>query len=119
MQESLFRDRRHEDGEYAFRDTYGNKWTYKEIIRRSNLKTNPEIEFTNDARALAYAASSSGKSMSLRGTDDIISIFLSEAAHTGLTEDQPIMDALIPNLAQRSDADFIQETTGNGDANVS
>lgn len=111
----LFFNKKHEDGNYAFKDQYRNKWTYDEIIRRASLEgDSPIIEFTNDTRVFAFAASRSGKSQSFRGTDDVICAFLSEAAHTGMTEDQPLMDALLPNLAQRDDADLIMESTPNG-----
>jgi len=113
--DELFHDKHHEDGIYAWRDTFGNKWEYKEMIRRSALEgMKPIIEFRNDTRAFAFAASKSGKTSSFRGPDDIIAVLLSESAHTGMEDDRPIMDGLLPNLSQRDDADFISETTGNG-----
>lgn len=113
--DEMFHDKRHEDGTYAFKDLEGVTWKYKEIIKRASLQSqHPIIEFTNDTRFFGFAASRQGKSQPIRGPDDIISIFLTEAGHTGMNDDQPIMDAAFPNIAQRSDADFIQETTGNG-----
>lgn len=113
--DELFHDKKHEDGEYAWKDTHGNKWHYKEMIRRASLEgMKPIMEFTNDTRAFAFAASKSGKTSSFRGPDDIICALLSESAHTGMEDDRPLMDGLLPNLSQRDDADFISETTGNG-----
>ncbi|MGI0003631.1 MAG: terminase large subunit domain-containing protein, partial [Nitrosopumilaceae archaeon] len=100
---------------YAFQDLYENKWQYNELIRRSSIYSQqPIIEFKNDTRVFCFAASKQGKSQSFRGPDDIVCIFLSEAAHTGMLEDQPIMNALEPNLANRDDGDLIVESTPNG-----
>jgi hypothetical protein len=113
--DELFHNKKHEDGEYAFKDTYGNRWKYEEIVRRSALEgMKPILEFRNDTRAFAFAASKSGKTSSFRGPDDIIAILLSESAHTGMEDDRPLIDGLLPNLSQRDDADLISETTGNG-----
>lgn len=110
----LFQDKKQLGG-YAFKDDYGNKWHEHELIRRVSINgTHPIIEFRNDTRVFCFAASRSGKSQSFRGPDDVIAILFSEAAHTGMIEDQPIMNALEPNLANRDDGDFIMETTGNG-----
>lgn len=100
---------------YAFEDNDGNKWKESDLIRRASVNgQHPIIEFKNDTRVFCFAASRSGKSQAFRGTDDIVAILLSEAAHTGMLEDQPIMNALQPNLANRDDADFILESTPNG-----
>ncbi len=100
---------------YAFEDNYGNKWKEEELIRRTSIYgSHPILEFRNDTRVFCFAASKQGKSQTFRGPDDVICILFSEAAHTGMLEDQPIMNALQPNLANRDDADFIMETTGNG-----
>ncbi len=114
--DELFHDKRQpDDGMYSFKDVNGNKWKYNEIIRRASIHgSSPIVEFRNDTRHFCFAASKQGQSQPLRGPDDIICIFLSEAAHTGPTHDKPIMNALLPNLANRDDADFIQESTPNG-----
>jgi len=128
--DELFRDTYHEDGLYAFRQIEpeyleagytwqeaqkkGTKWTHDKLIRKANFGTTPTVELYNDTRVMAFAASRQEKAQSFRGTDDVISAFISEAAHTGMKNDQPIMSALEPNLAQRDDADLVLETTGNG-----
>jgi len=101
---------------YSFKEPGkdGNVWHYDELIRRRTFGNIPEIEFRNDTRVMAYAASMNEKSQTFRGTDDVVCIFLSEAAHTGMKKDQPIMNALLPNLANRDDGDFILESTPNG-----
>lgn len=99
----------------AFYDIDGSKIYERDIIRRAAIHSqHPMIEFRNDTRHFALAASRSGKSQSFRGMDDLIAIHFSEAAHTGMLEDQPIMNALEPNLANRDDADFIIDSTPNG-----
>lgn len=127
----FFEDKEHDDGQhYAFRQiepelleagytwqeaqAKGQRYHLKDFIRSVRLSQEPTIEFTNDTRHFAFAASKQEKSQSFRGTDDVISILVSEAAHTGMKLDQSIMNALEPNLAQRDDADFILESTGNG-----
>ena len=131
--DELFRDRRQPDGVYAFRefepefeeeydkgvDFYelqkkGTKVYHDQVIRRANFGQKPLVEFRNDTRAMAYAASRQEKAQSFRGADDVIAAFLSEAAHTGMKNDQPIMTALEPNLAQRDDGDLVLESTPNG-----
>jgi len=101
---------------YSFKEPGkdGNKWRYNEIVRKCTFGNSPLIEFSNDTRVFAYATNKSGKRQSFRGPDDVICIFLSEAAHIGLKNDQPVMDALEPNLANRDDGDIILESTPNG-----
>ena len=132
--DELFRDKRHDDGyTYAFKvfepefveeldkgvpfaelQNRGTTLHHEDIIRKANFGTNPKVEFKNDTRVMAFAASRQEKAQSFRGTDDVIAAFISEAAHTGMKNDQPIMTALEPNLAQRDDGDLVLETTGNG-----
>src|SRR3989338_1177630 len=126
----FFTDKHHEDGFYAFRQIEpeyldagytwqesqkkGQKIFYNDLIKSARLSQDPVIEFNNGARVFAFAASKQEKAQTFRGTDDVIAILVSEAAHTGMKNDQPIMNALEPNLAQRDDADFVLESTGNG-----
>ena len=128
--DELFRDKYHDDGHYAFKQIEpeyieagytweeaqkkGQEWKHDDLIRKANFGQNPTVEFRNDTRVMAFAASRQEKAQSFRGTDDVISAFISEAGHTGMKNDQPIMSALEPNLAQRDDADLVLETTGNG-----
>ena len=137
----LFKDRHHPDGSvYAFKDfepayiyevekgktpserqklwdyyhAKGTKLKEVNLLKSVRLAQDPVIEFKNGTRVFAFAASKQEKAQTFRGTDDVIAIFFSEGAHTGMKQDQPIMNALKPNLAQREDADFILESTGNG-----
>jgi len=128
--DELFRDKYHDDGLYAFKSIdpkyeergltlneaqdEGDPYKHDELIRRANFGSNPTVEFHNGTRVMAFAASRQEKAQSFRGTDDVICAFVSEAAHTGMKNDQPIMTALEPNLAQRDDADLILESTPNG-----
>lgn len=108
----LFQDK--PDLGYAFKHG-GIKWKKSDLIRRvSTHGQHPIVEFRNGTRVFCFAASRSGQSQSFRGPDDVICILFSEAAHTGMKEDQPIMNALEPNLANRDDADLILESTPNG-----
>jgi hypothetical protein len=112
--DELFRDKRRLG--YSFKEPGkdGKVWRYDELIRRSTFGNTPEIEFRNGTRVMAFAASKSEKNQYARGTDDVVCIFVSEAAHTGMKKDQPLMNALQPNLANRDDGDFIIESTPNG-----
>ena len=112
--DELFRDK--PGTGYSFKEPGkdGNVWHYNELIRRRTFGDRPEIEFRNDTRVMAFAASINEKSQTFRGMDDVACIFLSEAAHTGMKKDQSIMNALKPNLANRDDGDFILESTPNG-----
>lgn len=126
----FFTDKHHDDGFYAFKQIEpeyieagytwqeaqkkGQKIFYDDLIKSARLSQDPIVEFKNGTRVFAFASSKQEKAQSFRGTDDVIAILVSEAAHTGMKNDQPIMNALEPNLAQRDDADFILESTGNG-----
>ncbi|WP_268544047.1 hypothetical protein [Candidatus Nitrosotenuis cloacae] len=130
----FFKDRQHSDGYYAFKHlkpeyveplTTGeidweyamnraDKLTESHFIKRKVFGQKPMIEFIDGTRCFAWAVVRQEKAQSFRGTDDLICIFFTEAAHTGLKADQSVMNALSPNLAQRDDADFILESTGNG-----
>lgn len=113
--EELFQDRSHEDGIYAFKDPHGNKWKYDELIRKVSFSgTRPTLEYHNDTRIMCYPASKQGRKSSFRGADDVIAIYFIECAHTGMSDDTPIVDGLEPNLANRDDGDLIYETTPNG-----
>lgn len=130
----LFSDKQHTDGQYAFK--YLNPeyveplkkkeidWKYamdraekiseNHIIKKTRWGNEPMIEFQDGTRAFAWAVVRQEKAQAFRGADDLICVFFTEAAHTGLKNDQPAMNALQPNLAQRDDGDFILESTGNG-----
>jgi hypothetical protein len=100
-----------EDG---FTDLDGIKWRHDDLIVKYKESAPPLMEFYNGTRVMGYAASKSGKSNSIRGADDIISIFLTEAAHTGVNDDKPLHNALAPNLAQYPTGHMVYESTPNG-----
>lgn len=130
----FFMDKKHKDGYYAFKYLdpkdipdlqkgiakwddlmeKADKITEAHLIRKKRFATEPTVEFINGTRAFAWAVSRQEKAQGFRGADDIIAIFFTETAHTGLKQDQSVMNALKPNLAQRDDGDFILESTGNG-----
>lgn len=100
--------------EQGFTDEKGMRWKYDDLIIKYVTHPQPVVEFYNGARVFCFATVKNGQSQSFRGPDDIISIFLSEAAHIGITDDSVIYDALYPNLANRDDGDFVLESTPNG-----
>ena len=128
--DELFHDKTQPDGKYAFRQvepelldagytweeawSKGTKYYYNDLISMARFGKDPVVRHTNDTRVMGYPASRQEKAQTFRGADDVIAAFLTEAAHTGMKQDQPIMTALEPNLAQRDDGDLILETTGNG-----
>lgn len=107
-------DRFDELFEKGFTDLKGKKWAYSDLIKRYAKSPQPMVEFYNGTRHFCFAASKSAQSQSFRGPDDVISIFFSEAAHTGMENDTPIWNALTPNLANRDDGDLVLESTPNG-----
>jgi len=107
-------DRFDELFENGITDKDGRHWKYGDLIYRYVRSPQPIVEFYNGTRAFCFAASKSGKAQAFRGPDDVISIFMSEAAHSGATDDYPIYNALTPNLANRPDGDLVFESTPNG-----
>lgn len=112
--DELFKDRRHDDGKYAFKDSAGNKWMHDEIVRRFTKSGNLELNLIGDTNIFGYAVSKQGQRQTFRGPDDTICIFLTEAAHIGMNDDSSVFTALEPNLANRDDGDLIYESTPNG-----
>lgn len=107
-------DRFDELFENGITDKNGKLWKYGDLIYRYAKSPQPIVEFYNGTRAFCFAASKSGKAQAFRGPDDVISIFMSEAAHSGAIDDYPIYNALTPNLANRPDGDLVFESTPNG-----
>ena len=107
-------DRFDELFENGITDKDGRHWPYGKIIKRYVKSPQPVVEFYNGTRVFCFAASKSGKAQSFRGPDDVISIFMTEAAHSGAIDDYPIYNALTPNLANRPDGDLVFESTPNG-----
>jgi len=96
---SLFKD--------GFVDLNSKKFSYSDII---TSKKKSEVSFFNGTIVSTYPA----KEESLRGPEDVICVFISEAAHIDLTDDSVVYNALHPNIANIPDADFIIESTPNG-----
>jgi len=107
-------DRFDELFENGITDKDGRHWKYGDLIYRYVKSPQPIIEFYNGARVFCFAASKSGKAQAFRGPDDVISIFMTEAGHSGAIDDYPIYNALTPNLANRPDGDLVFESTPNG-----
>jgi len=91
----------------GFDDLEGKKFSFSEIIvsRRKS-----EVVFWNGTRVRTYSA----RPESLRGPEDVVCVYISEAAHINLVDDSKVYNALHPNVANISDADFIIESTPNG-----
>src|SRR6185437_1194760 len=90
------------------------KWAYGDLVMRYSKSPIPMVEFYNGHRHFCAAASKSGKAQSFRGLDDVISVFFTEAAHSGAIDDYPIYTALTPLLANRDIGDLVFESTPNG-----
>lgn len=97
----------------GFTDDSGKKWKYGDIIM-SFSKTNMVIELYNGTKIIGSSASNSGKASPIRGYSDVVAWFLTEAAHTGLTDDYPVLNGLASLTANRNDGDQILESTPNG-----
>lgn len=130
----FFQDKDHSDGRYAFKHLKpeyvkplktgeidweyamdkADKITEDHLIKKARFANEPLVEFHDGTRCVAWAVVRQETAQSFRGADDLICVFFTEAAHTGLKRDQSVMNALLPNLAQRDNADFILESTGNG-----
>lgn len=95
-------------------DKDGKHWDYGDVVMRYVKSPQPIVEFYNGARVFCFAVSKTAKRQAFRGPDDIISIFFTEAAHTGMDEDTAVYTALSPLLANRTDGDFVLESTPNG-----
>jgi len=113
--DELFKDRRQKDGsKYAFQDSAGNKWKHNEIVKRFTKSSKLEMDLINDTHIFGYAVSKQGQRQTFRGPDNTVCIFLTEAAHFGMSDDSSVFTALEPNLANRDDGDLIYESTPNG-----
>jgi len=91
----------------GFVDLNGERFLFSDIIvtKRKSL-----VEFWNGTKVRTYSA----RPTSLRGPEDIVCVYISEAAHINLVDDFKVYNALHPNVANISDADFIIESTPNG-----
>ena len=91
----------------GFVDLKGNEFSFSDVIvsRRKS-----QVEFWNGTKVSTYSA----RPESLRGPEDVVCVYISEAAHINLVDDSKVYNALHPNVANISDADFIIESTPNG-----
>ena len=99
-----------EDG---FNDQNGKHWRYGDVIEKFN-KTEMTIKFYNSTKVIGSPATTSGKSSPVRGYSDVVAWFLTEAAHTGASDDYPVLNGLTSLTANRDYGDRIMETTPNG-----
>ncbi len=90
----------------GFTDLNGVDWGYNDIITNN---TSSQIEFFNGALVEAFPANDS-----VRGLENTICIFMSEVAFIDLIDDSVVYNAVKPNLANITNADFILESTPNG-----
>ncbi len=90
----------------GFTDLDGKYWKYEDLVTDSNSQS---ATLCNGIVIQAYPANES-----TRGEENVICVFISEAAFTGLLEDNKIYNAVHPNVANIEDADFIMESTPNG-----
>ncbi len=97
----------------GFTDNNGKKWQYGDIVL-SFSKTNMVLELYNGTKIIGSAASNSGRASPVRGYSDVVAWFLTEAAHTGLPDDYPVLNGLTSLTANRDYGDQILESTPNG-----
>lgn len=90
----------------GFTDLRGVDWNYNDLVVSS---TSSHIEFFNGAVVEAFPANDS-----VRGLENTICIFMSEVAFIDLIDDSVVYNAVKPNLANITNADFILESTPNG-----
>ncbi|WP_162858671.1 terminase large subunit domain-containing protein [Candidatus Nitrosotenuis aquarius] len=90
----------------GFVDLNGNEWKYSDLIIK---KTSSTLEFFNGTTIHTFPAAPEA----LRGSENVVCVFLDEAAHFKLVDDRVIYDALEPNIAN-TEGDFICISTPNG-----
>lgn len=90
------------------------KWGYGDIVMKKVFTSPSHIEFYNGTRMFSIPATNRGQGPNLRGTNKISSMFLTEAAHTGLIRDNVILNAMTANLANIDYGEVVIESTPNG-----
>jgi len=90
----------------GFSDLNKNSWGVDTILTNHSSSY---LEFFNGAYVEAFPASDS-----VRGIENTICIFMSEAAFIDLIDDREVYNAVKPNIANITNADFILESTPNG-----
>jgi len=99
----------------GFTDQNGKKWTYGDIVLQFKRSSDDmRVEFYNGFKAIGSSASKAGSASPVRGLSDVVMWFLTEAAHTGATDDYPVINGLTSLTANRDYGDEIMETTPNG-----
>ena len=89
----------------GFTDLKGKEYKYEDII----LNENSRSCIINNTSVQAYPASEA-----VRGEENVKCVFMSECAFINLIDDSRVYNALHPNVANISDADFVMESTPNG-----
>lgn len=89
----------------GFTDLDGIKYEYDDIVTKEDSKSC----VVNNTYVQAYPANES-----VRGEENVKCVFMSECAFINLIDDTKVYNALHPNVANISDADFIMESTPNG-----
>jgi len=89
----------------GFTDLDGVKYEYDDIITKEDSKSC----LVNNTFVQAYPANES-----VRGEENVKCVFMSECAFINLIDDTKVYNALHPNVANISDADFVMESTPNG-----
>lgn len=90
------------------------KWGYGDLVLKKVFTSPSHIEFYNGTRVFSIPATNRGQGPNLRGTNKISSMFLTEAAHTGLRRDAVILNAMTANLANIDYGEVVFESTPNG-----
>lgn len=90
------------------------KWGYGDIILKKVFTSPSHVELYNGTRVFSIPATNRGQGPNLRGTNKISSMFLTEAAHTGLIRDNVILNAMTANLANIDYGEVVFESTPNG-----
>ena len=98
----------------GFTDYDGKKWKYGDIVLKITRSSPMMMELYNGTKIIATPASKLGRSINIRGYSDVAMWFLTEAAHTGLNDDYPILNGLTSLTANRDYGHMILETTPNG-----
>jgi len=90
------------------------KWGYGDLVLKKVFTSPSHIELYNGTRVFSIPATNRGQGPNLRGTNKISSMFLTEAAHTGLTRDNVVLNAMTANLANIDYGEVVFESTPNG-----
>jgi len=90
----------------GFVDLNGIPWYTESLITND---TSSYLEFFNGCEVEAFPAADA-----VRGIENTICIFMSEAAFIDLIDDREVYNAVKPNIANITNADFILESTPNG-----